>query len=206
MNSLVLVGVVLFACATVFILMLAASLLAFVAFRFAPSLNGTILALTTSDVGYMLRQMPVYPAWWPGREAEEPKTTLVSLAVSPVKNPQYFFGFDHLHRSMFCPEKERGIKFDFGDKFVIRQVIHRLGDEGLEIFIVFDKPSRSGPPRIVAASDCRKWYDPRQPHTPLCQPLSGKRTVDSSTPNFSFLRFLTGKPPFTELRTVKHGR
>jgi hypothetical protein len=207
MNSLIIVGVVVFACAMVFILGLAASLLAVVAFRFAPSLNGTILALTTSDIAYMLRQMPVYPIWWPGREAQAPKKTFVMLAVNPIEKSQYFCGFDPLHRTLFSSDKKNGIKLDLGDKFVIQRVMNKLEDEGLEIFIVFDKLSRPGAPKFLAASRRNKkrgmkWFDFSHPTLPFVILVD---KVPNTPDPLAFLRFVDVKGPLTELRTLKHG-
>jgi hypothetical protein len=212
MNSFMVVGVVVFACAFVCALGFAASLLAVVAFRFAPSLGGTILALTTSDVAYMLRQMPVYPVWWPGREAQPPKKIFVMLAVNPINKPHYFCGFDPLHRAVFTSDKENGMKLDFGDRFVVRRVVSKLEDEGLEIFIVFNKPFRPGARKLLVASrrDKKlgtKWFDLGALDTTSCHPPLGIRAkVPVTRGQLAFLKFVDVKRPLTELRTVKHGR
>lgn len=174
MNVLTIVAVVVFVTAITVILMLSASLLALITFRLAPSLNGTILALTTSDVAWMLRQMPVYPAWWPGREPKQREKKLVILALNRVEKPEYFSGFDPLHRSMFTPDKCQGIRFDFADRFALEKAIHILADDGLEVFLVFVE-TRPGMRPILAASRymkrSRNWCGSNPPES---LPLGGR--------------------------------
>jgi hypothetical protein len=169
MNPLVIAGVVLFVIAILFILTLAASLLALAAFRLAPSLNGTILALTTSDIASILRRMPVYPAWWPGHEVRQCKPKTVMLALNPTEKGEYFSGFDPIHRPMFTPDKSEGVRFDFADRLPIENLIRRFRDDGVELFIVFVESSRTGARKIISGSKYtkgRQWYDLRPPDCP----------------------------------------
>jgi hypothetical protein len=166
MNSLVILAVVVFVTAIVVILVLSASLLALVVFRFAPALNGTILALTTSDIGWMLRQMPLYPAWWPWRGPKKREKKMVMLALNPIEKAEYYSGFDAIHKPMFTSDKSMGLQFDFADRFAIERLIRRLEDDALEVFLVFVE-TRTGTRKILAASRYTKrglhWYDLRPP-------------------------------------------
>jgi|HubBroStandDraft_6_1064221.scaffolds.fasta_scaffold15270_5 hypothetical protein len=166
MNSLVILAVVVFVTAIVVIIVLSASLLALVVFRFAPALNGTILALTTSDIGCMLRQMPLYPAWWPGRGPKKREKKMVVLALNPIEKAEYFSGFDAIHKPMFTSDKNMGLQFDFADRFAIERLIRKLEDDALEVFLVFFE-TPIGTRKILAASRYTKrglhWYDLRPP-------------------------------------------
>jgi hypothetical protein len=84
MTALLVVVIAVVVCAILFFLVLGVSMLAALVFWYAPALQGTILALTASDIAWTLRQMPVYPAWWPGHEAQPPKKKLVMLAINPI--------------------------------------------------------------------------------------------------------------------------
>lgn len=64
MTSLMAIGVAAFLAALLLLMFAAASLLAALAFRFLPKLQGALLDLTASDVVRTIRQMPIYPTWW----------------------------------------------------------------------------------------------------------------------------------------------
>jgi hypothetical protein len=159
--------VVVSVCAILFFFMLAASLLAALAFWWVPALEGTILALTASDIVWMLRQMPVYPTWWHSHETKRRKKDLVMLAVNSSEKPKYFCGFDPLHRSVFTSERGEGLRLDLIDRFLVEKLIHKLEDEALEVFIVFVETSRPGTRKVLAGSRFlkrgQKWYDLRPP-------------------------------------------
>jgi hypothetical protein len=166
MNSLVVLAVVVFMTAIVVIIVLSASFLALVVFRFAPSLNGTILALTLSEIDWMLRRMPLYPGWWPGRGTKKREKKMIMLALNPIEKAEYFSGFDAIHKPIFTSDKNIGLQFDFADRFAIERLIRRLEDDGLEVFLVFVETPK-GTRKIVAASWYTKrglhWYDLRPP-------------------------------------------
>jgi hypothetical protein len=184
MNSLVILAVAVFVTALVAILVLTASLLALVVFRFAPALNGTILALTTSDLGWMLRQMPLYPAWWPGRGPKKCEKKMVMLALNPIEKAEYFSGFDTIHKPMFTSDKSMGLQFDFADRFAIERLIRRLEDDALEVFLVFVE-TPTGTRKILAASRYTKrglhWYDLRPP---VNYPTGPHRVVNRPHPMY----------------------
>jgi hypothetical protein len=136
MNPLVVVGISLLICAILFIFLLLASLLAAFIFRYAPSLEGTMLSLTPSDLARTLRQMPVYPAWWHPPGVPPPKRTLVLIVVNPEKKAGYLCGFDPLHRPLFSSNRNEGLQFDFEDIFAIERLYFKLEDECFYPFIV----------------------------------------------------------------------
>ena len=167
MTPLLVVVTAVIICAIFFFLVLAASLLAALLFWYAPALQGTILALTASDIAWTLRQMPVYPAWWPGHEPQTPKKRLVMLAINPIEKPEYFCGFDPLHRSLFTPDRSAGLRLNLIDRFLVEHLIHKLEDEALKVFVVFGETSRPGTVKVLPASRflkrSQKWYDLRAP-------------------------------------------
>jgi hypothetical protein len=193
MTPLLVVVIALIVCAILFFLVLGASLLATFVFWYAPALEGTVLALTASDIAWTLRQMPIYPAWWPGRETQPPKKKLVMLAVNPTEDPTYFCGFDPLHRSMFTSDRSGGLRLDLTDRFLVEQLIHRLEDESLKVFIVFVESSEPGTRKILAGSRFLKrgqrWYDLRPPAN---FPLG--RKVPSSPHPADYLLTRRGRP------------
>jgi hypothetical protein len=135
MNPLVVVGLSLFICAILFIFLLLASLLGALIFRYAPSLEGTILSMTPSDVIRTLRQMPVYPAWWHSRRVPVLKQTLVLIVINPEKNAGYLRGFDPLHHPIFSANRNEGMQFDFEDLFALKALNSKLEEEGLYAFL-----------------------------------------------------------------------
>jgi hypothetical protein len=167
MTPLLVVVIVVIMCAIFFFLALAASLLAALVFWYAPALEGTILALTASDIAWTLRQMPIYPAWWPGHEGQPPKKKLVMLAINPVEKPEYFCGFAPTRRAILTPDRNGGLKLDLSDRFIIEKLIRRLEDEAHEVFIVFVETARPGMQKILPSSRYTKrglkWYDMRPP-------------------------------------------
>jgi hypothetical protein len=153
MTPFIVVVFAVFVCAILFILILAASLLAALVFRFAPTLQGSLLALTTSDTVRMLRQMPTYPAWWYRRGMiKPPNPILVLLALNPLKRPEYLYMFDPLHRPLFTPNKDEAMKIDFSDRFLLERIVRRVEDNCLDVFLVLaeggraNEPTFSGPP------------------------------------------------------------
>jgi len=187
MNPLMVAGTVVLVFAMVVTLAFAASALALLAFRLAPALSGTILALTTSDIAWMLRQMPLYPAWWPGRELKQREKKFVMLALNPVERPEYFCGFDQLHRPLFTPNKGAGLRYDLADRLPIEFLIRRLQDEHVDVFIMFVEKSRTTTPRVLLGSRYMKhglkWYDLRPPR----DFPPGRRKTPSETPPLHLL-------------------
>jgi hypothetical protein len=137
MNPLIVVMIVVFVCATFLMLLVAASLFAALVFRFAPMLQGTLFALTASDVGRMLRQMPTYPAWWHRHGIPPPKPIFGLLALNPVgKQPEYLFGFNPLHQPVFTTNRDQALRVNCADKFAIEKLLRMTEDEGLNVFLV----------------------------------------------------------------------
>ena len=193
MTPLLVVVIAVIVCAILFFLALAASLLTALVFWYVPALEGTILALTASDIAWTLRQMPIYPAWWPGRDTQLPKKKLVMLVLNPSQEPTYFCGFDPLHRSMFTSDRSGGLRLDLTDKFLVGRLIHKLEDESLEVFIVFAEAPRRGTRKVLAGSRFLKrgqqWYDLRPPAD---FPLG--REVPSSPHPADYLLARRGRP------------
>jgi hypothetical protein len=140
MTPLLVVVIAVFMCASFLILLLAASLLAALVFRFAPTLQGTLLALTSSDIARMMRQMPTYPAWWHRHGVPPPNPIFGILALNPVaKQPEYLFGFNPLHQPVFTTNRDQALKVNCADKFVIAKLLRITEDEGLNVFLVLAK-------------------------------------------------------------------
>lgn len=130
MNPLIVMGAALFVCALLFVFFLLASCLAVLIFRFAPTLEGTILSLTPSDVLQLLRGLPTYPVWLRSRKNPPPEQIEVLIVINPVSKAQYLNGFNPLHRPMFSPNRSDGMRFDFQDLFALKTLFIKLEDEG----------------------------------------------------------------------------
>jgi hypothetical protein len=136
MNALVGVAVVAFVCAIVLLLVFAAGLLAAIMFHFVPKLQGTVLALTGSDISDALRRMPMYPPWWHHREVQPQKPKFVSLALNHLGQTEYMYAFDPLHRPLFKPDRAAAMRLDSHDKFLIKKLVLRAEDDALDVFVV----------------------------------------------------------------------
>src|SRR5262249_21377067 len=126
MITITMVAVALFAGALVAVLMFAASLLALVVFRFAPSLQGSVLALTASDMVRVVRSMPLYPSWWRHSGPDPSKQMPVIFALNPLRGTEYLYGFDPLHHPLFSSKRAEATRFNLGDRFAIERVFQRL--------------------------------------------------------------------------------
>jgi hypothetical protein len=150
MTPLFFVVIVVFMCAIFLMLVVAASLLAALVFRFAPTLQGSLLALTASDTIRMLRRMPTYPAWWYRRGMiKPPNPILVMLALNPLKRPEYLYIFDPLHRPLFTPNRDEAMKIDFSDRFLLERIVRRVEDNRLDVFVVLAEGGRAIVPKLV---------------------------------------------------------
>jgi|SRR5580658_3686148 hypothetical protein len=136
MNALVVVAAVAFVCAIIFLLVFAAALLAAIMFHFVPKLQGTVLALTGSDVSQALRRMPMYPSWWHSREVKTQKPKFVSLALNHLGQTEYMYAFDPLHRPLFKPDRTAAMRLDSHDKFLIERLVLKAEDDALHVFVV----------------------------------------------------------------------
>jgi hypothetical protein len=137
MTPLLVVVVAVFVCAIFFLLVLVASLLAAFAFWCAPALEGTILALTASDIARMLRQMPTYPAWWHRHGVPPPKPIFGILALNPVaKQPEYMFAINPMHQPVFTTNRDQALRVNCADRFLIQKLLRMAEDDGLNMFLV----------------------------------------------------------------------
>jgi hypothetical protein len=137
MNTLLVGAVVVFVCAIVllFLVLIAAAFTA-VIFYFVPNLEGTVLALTGSDISQALRRMPIYPSWWHHPEVQSHKPKFVSLAVNHLGHTEYMYAFDPLHRPLFNPDRTAAMRLDCKDKFLIQRLMLRAEDGALDVFVV----------------------------------------------------------------------
>lgn len=138
MSALMAIGVAAFLAALVLLLFAAASLLAALAFRFLPKLQGTFLSLTASDVVRAIRQMPTYPAWWHRFGVPARRPILVLLARNPMtKEAAYVSGINrHLHTLDFTSHREMAHRFDSCDRLALRTYLQKAEDERKELFLV----------------------------------------------------------------------
>jgi hypothetical protein len=136
MNTFLVVAAVVFVCAIVLLLGFAAALLAAVIFHFVPNLQGTVLALTGSDISQALRRMPMYPSWWHHREVQPQKPKFVSLALNHLGQTEYMYAFDPLHRPLFKPDRTAAMRLDSQDKFLIQRLMLRAEDDALDVYVV----------------------------------------------------------------------
>lgn len=165
MTPLVVLAVALFVGAVLFILLLLTSFLAVLLFRFVPTLQGTILSLTPSDLVQILREMPTYPAWWRGGEAARPKQMFVLVVVNPVPKAEYLRGFDPLRRPVFTSNRSEGLQFRFDDLFALETLYIKLEDEGLYPFLT--------PVNLSTFRSARRRYRRRRRmDSPLTPPLN----------------------------------
>src|SRR5580704_8607263 len=123
MNAFLVVVVVVFVCAIVLLLGFAAALLAAIMFHFMPKLQGTVLALTGSDISQAVQRMPIYPSWWHHREVQPQKPKFVSLALNHQGQTEYMYAFDPLHRPLFKPDRTAAMRLDSQDKFLIQRLM-----------------------------------------------------------------------------------
>lgn len=137
MTPLYVVIIAVFVCVTLLMLLVAASLLAALVFRFAPTLQGTFFGLTASDLARMLRQMPTYPAWWHRHGIPPQMPILGMLALNPVgKQAEYLFGFNPLHQPVFTTNRDQALRVNCADKFAIEKLLRMTEDDGLNVFLV----------------------------------------------------------------------
>ena len=195
MNTFLVVAVVAFVCAILLLLGFAAALLAAIMFHFVPKLQGTVLALTGSDISQALRRMPTYPSWWHHREVEPQKPKFVSLALNHLGQTEYMYAFDQLHRPLFKPDKAAAMRLDSHDKFLIKTLVRRAEDDALDVCVVPAAQAKcpgakSGHPRrantyfgLVPPRDIPQLWKPRlvvrdvRPDVPLAV-----RTLQSARP------------------------
>jgi hypothetical protein len=137
MTPFTVVVIAVFLFATFLMLVVAASLLAALVFRFVPTLQGSLLALTASDMGRMLRQMPTYPAWWHRHGVQRQKPIFGLLALNPMgKQPEYMFAINPLHQPVFTTNRDKALRINCADKFLIEKLLRMAEDECLTVFLV----------------------------------------------------------------------
>jgi hypothetical protein len=196
MNVLMTVGVVAFVFCILALAMAAACAMVAMVLRFAPALNGTIFTLTTADLWWNLRHMPVYPQWWPGLEPKQREKKFVMLVLNPMEKPEYYCGFDPLrHWPLFHPDKSAGLRFDFADRFAIGKAIRILEDDGLEVSLEFVE-THPGARRVLAASRYTNrglhWYELRPPAD---FPTAQRKVPSGSHPMYLFSHQKQTVPP-----------
>ena len=171
MTPLVAVGIAVFVCGIVFTLVVAASLLAALVFRFAPAVQGTALALTTSDIARMLRQMPTYPAWWHRHGVPPPTPIFGILALNPVGGQaEYMFAINPMHQLVFTTDRSQARRVDCADRFLIEKLLRMAADDGLNVFLVLAEGQAS---RNAVATEVRRRPRASRNFGPVVAPQLG---------------------------------
>jgi hypothetical protein len=158
MNTLLAVAVVAFVCAILLLLVFTAALFAAVILHFVPNLQGTVLALTGSDISQALRRMPTYPSWWHHCEVQPQKPKFVSLALDHQGQMQYMYAFDPLHRPLFKPDRAAAMRFDSHDKLLIKTLVLRAEDDDLDVFVVPAVQAKGPQTKNGHAGDARTYF------------------------------------------------
>ncbi len=136
MNTVLVGALMIVVCAIVLLfLLLVAALFAAAMFHFVPKLQGTVLALTGSDISQALRRMPTYPSWWHRRDSQSHKPEFVFLALNDRGQTEYMYAFDPLHHPLFQPDRSAALRLDSKDKFLIERLILRAQDNKLDVFL-----------------------------------------------------------------------
>ena len=137
MTPIMICGAVIFVGAVIAILVLAASLLAGLIFRWLPNLEGTFLGLTGSDLGRAWRKMPMCPAWFSRKVEPKQSPVKVMLALNPTGgHPEYLRAFDQSDKLLFTSDRKSALQFNSSDTFVIQTIRRKIEDNSSDLFLV----------------------------------------------------------------------
>ncbi len=148
MNTLMIVGVVVFVCVVFFWLVIAASFFAALVFRFLPTLQTSVLGVTALDITRAIRQMPTWPVWWYKRGNQPRMPRLVLLALNSMNHTEYLYAFDPLHRLLFTPDRSVAMRLDFDDKFLIETLVRKAEEDCLSVFFMLAGGTRRQEPKL----------------------------------------------------------
>jgi hypothetical protein len=185
MNLLLGAFVILFVLVILFALSLLAGLVVTLAFRLVPSLGGTVLALTPSDLFRKIHQWQVLRAKRHNLEAAINRPIFVMFArarLGRLDSIDYLCAFKPGSDARFTMDRSEAMRLNYSDRFAIDRVVTRMEDERQSVILVFDNSKDRG--RFRRHMDqCSKWL--RMP-TEIPRPANFKYAPEK---NSSLSRF-----------------